>query len=108
MKKIMLSMALLMCVCLFANAQDSKEQANAVIAMESEIVTSDDGYKVVKIEELNAKVQEALKTFSETYTVKDVAYNVDKKLTKVTLVSKENLKETKTVVLNEDGKEVKV
>ena len=69
-------------------------------------VQAPDGYSEVKLESLNAEIQEAVKGFEASYTVKTLAYNKDKKQAKVTLVSKSDQSE-KTVFLDEKGKEVK-
>jgi hypothetical protein len=106
MKRIILSIAISMGVFTFVNAQTTpKEQVNAQTTETAAIQAANDGYKDVQIETLNEKLQTAIKENYKTFTVKNLAYNVEKKLTKVTFVTPEGTQ--KIVILNEDGKEVK-
>ncbi len=105
MKKTILSVALAVAACAFASAQAPQQQTTAKKA-EATNVAQQDEYKDVKIETLTPKVQEAVKAFEKTCTVKSIGFNETKKLTKVTLVSKAD-KSEKVAILDETGKEVK-
>jgi len=105
MKKLMLSVALMAGVCGFANANTTEEVYNVEITETTVTCAQQDGFVAVKLEDLNENVQKAIKTYSETNTVKELAYSADKKQTKVTLVSNSD-KSEKVVVLNDDGQEV--
>ncbi len=104
MKKIIFSIALIMSgLCFFVQAQDNVQgQVKEDTVSQTIVNQTDDGFKEIKLEELNEKVQAAIKTYENEYTVKALAYNVEKKQTKVTLLSKTDQSE-KVVLLNEDG-----
>ncbi|MDR1171729.1 MAG: hypothetical protein LBL24_04670 [Bacteroidales bacterium] len=102
MKAVVLSVAMLMGTMICANANAAKD----AVSRSSEVVAVQDDFVDVKIESLNAKVQEAVRGFEDTCTVKSLAYNIGKKQTKVTLVVKADNTE-KTVILDDEGKEVK-
>lgn len=105
MKKLLVAVAVLMGVSTmsFANSNDSipPQDKNELVAQ-----VVQDTYKEVKAEELNAKVQEALKGYEATYTVKKLEYNESKKQTQVTLEDK-STKAEKVVLIDDEGKEVK-
>ncbi len=104
MKVVVLAASMLFGMFVYAEAKSSMEVVkNDVVAVATQ---QQDGYEEVKIENLNAKVQAAIKTNEATNTVKSLAYNKSKKLTKVTLVSKADKKE-KTIILDDQGQEVK-
>ncbi len=105
MKKIMLSVAFVASTLMFANAQTPQKTTQTSTAI-VKVAQAENDFKEVKLESLNEKVQATIKSFSETYTMKALAYNAEKKLTKVTLVSKADSKE-KVILLDEQGKEVK-
>lgn len=65
----------------------------------------DDGFATVKFEDLNEKVQAAIRTFTESYDLASLKYNQDKKITEVKGNSKEDQSE-KVLYLNDEGKEV--
>ncbi len=101
MKAVILSVAMLMGTMIYASANVTKDVVGSEV-----VAVQQDGFVDVKIESLNAKVQEAVKGFEDTYTVKSLAYDTAKKQTKVTLVAKADNAE-KTVILDDEGKEVK-
>ena len=104
MKKMILSLAVMAGVSVFANAGNVNGE---VFANKAEVVASldqEDGFVEVKLEDLNENVKKAVEAYSETDTVKTIEYNAEKKLTKVTLVSKADSTE-KVVTLDDEGKE---
>lgn len=108
MKKVLLSLAVMAGVSIFANAGNVTECVSAY--SETVIAASDDeedGFVEVKIEDLNDNVKKAIEAYSETDTVKTVAYNAEKKQTKAVLVSKADSSE-KEVIFDDEGKEVVV
>jgi len=105
MKKLVLSVAFIAAVCGFANANTSEQIYNAEMTETTITCAQEDGFVAVKLEDLNENVQKAINTYSETNTVKELAYNAENKQTKVTLVSNSD-KSEKTIVLNNDGQEV--
>ncbi len=107
MKALVLSVAVLLGASIYANAGVSQTKtADSNISTVAVLDQKQDGYVDVKIESLNAEVQEAVRAFETNYTVKNLAFDKAKKLTKVTLISKADKKE-KVVILNEQGKEIK-
>ncbi len=100
-KTMMLAIAIVFGTSAFASVQSSINEGNAVPAINQ---STDDGYKDVKIEELNEKVQAAIQGYAELYDLAALSYNADKKLTKVTLSSKED-QSLKVVILDDEGKE---
>lgn len=105
MKKIFLTAAMVLGIFAFSNAQVTQDSVNNnKLAEVATANPTDDGYKEVKLEQLTPQVQQAIKTNYTAFEIKAVAYHETKKLTKVTLVSKDNGSE-KVVVLNEEGKE---
>ena len=101
MKFMMLAIAIIFGTSTFANVQSFSSENNAVVAINQ---TNDDGYVDVKFEDLNEKVQAAIQGYTESYNITALAYNADKKLTKVTLSSKSE-ESIKVVILDEEGKE---
>lgn len=102
MKTIVLSIALMMAgsTAMFAtSAQDQDPVATTVQA------PAEEGYKEVELKDLNENVQAAVNSLSEVYTIKALAYHAEKKLTKVSLVSKVDEKES-VVILDNEGKAV--
>jgi len=106
MKKMMLLVALMIGASIFVNANTLQDQDPTAITEKTTAVMEDEGYAVVKMDALNAKVKETIQNYSNDFTVKALSYNSDKKLTKVTLVSKADNSE-KVVILDNEGKEVK-
>ena len=70
------------------------------------IITGDDGFVEVKLEDLSTAVQAAVNALTQEYDVKALKYNAEKQLTKVKLIKKED-KSKKTVYFDIEGKEVK-
>ncbi|MDR0368408.1 MAG: hypothetical protein LBH82_04630 [Bacteroidales bacterium] len=103
MRKIIVTITMFFGICTFAYAQTPPPSQGETQTTEAK--ASDDGYKEVKIEALNQAVQMAIKANYADFTVKTIAYNAEKKMTKVTFTTKEE-KEV-VVVLNEEGKEIK-
>jgi len=100
MKKLLVAVAVFMSMGTMAFAQ-------SVDAVQQEVVAQAvDTFKEVKAEDLNEKVQATLATYNETFTVKKLEYNEEKKVTRVTLEEKAN-KTEKIVTLDEEGKEIK-
>lgn len=104
MKTFVLSIALMMAGSVvsfghnaqgFDNPQDTTE---AVVQQEQE-----DVYTEVALTDLNEKVQTAINSLTDAYTIKALGYNAEKKLTKVTLISKVDEKES-VVILDDEGK----
>ena len=100
MKKLLIAVAVFMCVGTMSFAQEIQQDNQPLVAQVVE-----DTYKEVKAEDLNAKVQAALNTYKETSTVKKLEYNDAKKLTKVTLEDN-STKAEKVVTLDDEGKEM--
>lgn len=69
------------------------------------MVMQDDGYANVKFEDLNEKVQNAVRGLIDKYDVNALQYDAAKKVTKVTATNKED-KSEKIVLLNDNGEEV--
>ncbi len=65
----------------------------------------DDGFATVKFEDLNEKVQAAVRTLIDQYDINLLQYNAEKKITKVTATNKED-KSEKIVYFDDEGKEV--
>lgn len=68
-------------------------------------ISQDDGFADVKFEELNEKVQNAVRAIAEKYDLRALQYNATKKVTKVKGTSKEDQAE-KTFYLDEEGREI--
>jgi hypothetical protein len=106
MKKLFLSIVMIIGFSVFCNAQTVPTvQTNQAGVKVSVAVSEEDGYQAVKMEELSQVVQDAIKNNYTDLTVKALAYNAEKKLTKVTFVTANG--ENKVVILNEEGKEFK-
>lgn len=106
MKRIILTITMALGICTFVNAQTTPtEKVAETTATTAVQTTNNDGFTKVEMNALNEKVQTAIKTNYTNFTVKALAYNAEKKLTKVTFISKEG-KEA-IVILNDEGKEVK-
>lgn len=65
----------------------------------------DDGFTDIQFEELNGKVQDAVRLIAEKYELNALQFNTEKKLTKVKATSKDDQSQ-KTFYLDEEGKEV--
>ncbi|MCE5206674.1 MAG: hypothetical protein LLF80_11305 [Porphyromonadaceae bacterium] len=65
----------------------------------------EEGYKNAKFEDLNEKVQKAVRTLIDKYDINSLQYNADKKITKVTAKNKED-QSVKILYLDDEGKEI--
>ena len=101
MKRFFLSTVMVIGFCVFCNAQTT--QTNPKEVKTKVAVAEDDGYKEVKMEELNIAVQEAIKKNYAGFKIIKLTYNIEKKLTKVTFLTLSG--EEKVVILDEEGKE---
>lgn len=102
-KTMMLAVAVVLGTSAFANVQSYSlnESDSSIVAVNQ---TNDDGYKEVKFEDLNEKVQATIQSYTELYDILALAYNTEKKLTKVTL-SLRGDQSVKVVLLDDEGKE---
>ena len=101
MKRVVLSVTIALGAIMYANAAEYIVNANiGVVTFQEE-----DGFVEVKFEALNEKVQKSIKELEEVCNITDLAYNKDKKQTKVNLIVKEN-NAAKVVILDDEGKEV--
>lgn len=103
MKRFFLSTVMVIGFCAFCSAQNSQANPKAVKATVA--ITEEDGYKEVKMEELSTIVQEAIKNNYAGLKIAKLAYNAEKKLTKVTFLTLTG--EEKVVILDAEGKEYK-
>lgn len=88
--------------------QEAVEKVMETPSPEAQLYTKQkDGFVDIKFEELNQKVQEAVRTISEKYELKLLQYSAEKKITKVQATAKED-KSEKVFYLDEEGKEVKL
>jgi uncharacterized protein YkwD len=103
MKKAILTIA-------FATSMIAVSHVQELNAMDLQptatIITGDDGFVEVKLEDLSTAVQAAVNALTQEYDVKALKYNAEKQLTKVKLIKKED-KSKKTVYFDIEGKEVK-
>ena len=90
-------------------AAPAKEDSGAIEeqapSAELSEVMQDNGFVNVKFEELGEKVQNALRTLTETYDITSLKYNAEKGITEVKGTSKTDQSE-KVVYLNSEGEEV--
>lgn len=100
-RTMMLAVVVVLGTSAFANTQSSLTENDVIVAVSQ---VNDDGYEEVKFEDLNEKVQAAIQGYTELYDVKALAYNAEKKLTRVTLslISDQSIK---VVILDDEGKE---
>jgi hypothetical protein len=101
MKTMMLAIAIVFGTSAFANVQSLSSENNAVVAINQ---INDDEYVDVKFEDLNEKVQATIQGYTESYDVTALAYNAEKKFTRVTLTAKSD-QSIKVVILDDEGKE---
>ena len=88
-----------------AEAAEKSRQGETPSAEIFAVQQQDDGYANIKFEELNEKVQNAVRALIDEYDLNSLQYNADKKITKVTATNKED-QSVKTVYLDDEGKEV--
>lgn len=101
MKKIILSIAIIASVFLMTNINVANASEKPTIS----IVTEDDGFVEVSLQDLNENVQASIKSFTNEYDVKSLKYNAEKQLTKVELIKKDD-QSSKKVLLNDSGEKV--
>lgn len=90
--------------------QNKNEEAESTMqqqAPSAEIFAAmqDDGFVNVKFEDLNEKVQAAVRSMLDQYDINVLQYDAEKKITKVTATNKEDQSQ-KIVYLDDEGKEV--
>lgn len=103
MKKVILTFALIAGM----TAMTHTRTLHAATRIQQQVTVQDEnGFKEVKLEELNDAVQEAVKALLIDNELKLLKHNAEKGLTKVLLISKQDQSEKK-VLLNAEGKEVK-
>lgn len=100
-KTMMLAIAIVFGTSAFANVQSLSSENNTVVAINQ---ANDDEYVDVKFEDLNEKVQTTIQGYTESYDVTALAYNAEKKFTRVTLTAKSD-QSIKVVILDDEGKE---
>lgn len=101
MKKVILSIALMAGIFATANIQATNSTIEQPIV---ETVFDDDGFVDVKFEELNEKVQEAVRGIVQEYDLNALKYNAEKQITKVEATKKED-QSKKTFYFDAEGKE---
>lgn len=106
MKKVILSVALILGIVGATNAriQDQgqvQQDRTTVISTQSQ----DDGFKDVKLEDLNEKVQAAISVVAENYTIDVLQYNAEKQITKVGATKKDD-QSKKTFYFDAEGNEI--
>lgn len=105
MKTIVLSIAFIAASSLVAFSANVQQDENSQTTVENVVTQEEDVYTDIELADLNENVQAAINSLSETFTVKSITYNAEKKLTKVSLISKEDEKES-VVILDDEGKAV--
>lgn len=101
MKLMMLAIAVVFGTSAYASEKSVSFEMDSVATVSQ---SNDEGYVDVKFEDLNEKVQTAVRGYTELYDVTSLAYNAEKKLTKVTLSLKAD-QTVKIVILDDEGKE---
>lgn len=102
MKKVILSIALIAGIVATANIQAANSINEQPII---EVTFDDDGFVDVKFDDLNEKVQEAVKGLAQDYDLNALKYNAEKQLTKVEATKKEDQSPI-TFYFDAEGKEV--
>lgn len=88
-----------------ARTEESGTTEQETPSAELSEVMQDNGFVNVKFEELNEKVQNAIRTITETYDVTSLRYNTEQGITEVKGTSKTDQSE-KVFYLNGEGEEV--
>ncbi len=101
MKKMILSFVVIAGMFLMTNSN----VANASEKPSISIVTEDDGFVEVRLQDLNEKIQASINDLTSEYDVQTLKYNEEKKLTKVVLIKKDD-QTTKKVYFNENGEKI--
>lgn len=101
MKKIILSIAVIVSMFLMTNINIANASEKPTIS----IVTEDDGFVEVNLQDLNENVQASINSFTNEYDVKSLKYNAEKQLTKVELIKKDD-QTSKKVLFNDSGEKI--
>lgn len=106
MKKVILSVALMLGIIGATQAQSQnkgqiRQDQTTVITHQSQ----DNGFKDVKLEELNEKVQAAIRTLAESYEIDSLQFNEAKQITKVEATKKDD-QSKKTFYFDVEGNEI--
>ena len=101
MKKMILSIAVIAGMFLMTNLNVATASEKPSIS----IVTEDDGFVEVRLQDLNEKIQASINDLTTEYDVKTLKYNEEKKLAKVVLIKKDD-QSTKKVYFNENGEKI--
>lgn len=104
MRKVLLSVTILAGTCIFISA--ARDPTSAVNIEIAHLVGQDDGFIEIKLESLNENVQKAINAYSETCVIKVIGFNEEKKLTKVSFVSKTDESE-EILIFDDEGKLIK-
>lgn len=102
MKKVILSIALVGGIFATSHIQAVNNPKVQSVVMS---VMQDDGFVNVKFEELNEKVQLAIRGLVDVYELNALQFNAEKQLTKVEATKKDD-KTRKTFLFDKEGKEV--
>ncbi|MDO5665234.1 MAG: hypothetical protein Q4G63_08270 [Bacteroidia bacterium] len=102
MKKVILSITLIAGIFATASIQATNSTFDQPII---EATFDDDGFVNVKFDDLNEKVQEAVRSLTQEYDFNALKYNAEKQLTKVETTKKEDQSQ-KTFYFDIEGKEV--
>jgi len=106
MKKVILSVALMLGILGATQAQSQnkdqiRQDQTTVISHQSQ----DNGFKDVKLEELNEKVQAAIRALAESYEINSLQFNEAKQITKVEATKKDD-QSKKTFYFDVEGNEI--
>ncbi len=104
MKKLVFLITILLGIFVSTYARTSQE-TNTVQTFETMQQPGGTKYIGVRFDDLNPRIQATIDGYRGTYTVKALEYCMQKKLTRVTLVSKADKKE-RIVILDEAGTKV--
>lgn len=106
MKKVILSAVLILGIL---GATQAQNQNKAQIRQDQTTVIShqsqDNGFKDVKLEELNEKVQVAIQALAESYEINSLQFNEAKQITKVETTKKDD-QSKKTFYFDVEGNEI--
>ncbi len=106
MKKVILSIVLAASGIFALTAVQAANSVNATNEKPIiEVTLDDDGFVNVKFEELNEKVQAAIRALVQDYDLNALKYNAEKQLAKVETTKKEDQSQ-KTFYFDAEGKEV--
>ena len=101
MKKMILSIAVIAGMFLMTNLNVATASEKPSIS----IVTEDDGFVEVRLQDLNENIQTSINALTSEYDVQTLKYNEEKKLAKVVLIKKDD-QSTKKVYFNENGEKI--